>query len=275
MINKLDLVAISKNGKVYVKEKDEYNHNLERAELRFDTNKEFESFNRQWKVFSSVPTMAKEFIHGKKTITKYTLKDGFTPTDKTPANMTKEAFRCCDDECENNEIRGLYEPVYRQEPDEWRIVDMKIELIDSDCEPLLKHKYPYTVKFPGYIDKHMIVMHKLPCFMKGDDLFDYIKAAVKKNIPDHCKITSNYDFHFEVKIQVPYLNNPLNPQRKTMIEISKKKYTYRGKVQDVSADNYVELEKKIDAIIQGHIDKMNTKIYICPTCGSKGWVEKE
>jgi hypothetical protein len=274
MINKLDLVAISKNGRVYVKEKEEYSSRLSQYKLRFDVE-EVESFHKDWKVFSSVPETVEEFIHGCETILKYKLKDGFTQTDKTPTNMTKEAFRCCDDECENSEIRGLYEPVYRQELDEWRIVDMKIELIDSDCEPLLKHKYPYTVQFPGYIDKHMIVRHKLPCFITGDRVFDYIRSAVKTQIPNHCQITSDYDFHFEVKIKVPHLNNPLNPERKSIIQISKKKYQYSGKVLDVHADNYAELEKKIDSIIQGYINKMKTEIYICPTCGGRGWVEKE
>jgi len=274
MTIKLDLVAIKKNGKIFVKAKDQYDSNFERIKLRFDAE-ELETFDKKWKVFTSVPTTAEQFINGKRTVVKYRLKDGFTPTGKTPANMTKAAFRCCDDECENSEIRGLYEPVYRQEPDKWIFVDMKIELIDSDCEPLINQKYTYKIQFPGYIDKHMIVRHKLPCYMDGDELYDLIRSTVKKNIPDHCIIKSDYDFHFEVKSIVPHLKNPLVKETKSIIEISKKKYTYNNKVRDVHADNYAELEKKIDDIIQGYVDKMNIKVAVCPHCSGRGWIKQE
>lgn len=271
---KLDLVAIKKNKKVYVKGKDQYNSDFERFKLRFDVDR-LESFHKNWKVFTSVPTTAERFERGKKSIIKYQLKEGFTLTDKTPASMTKEAFRCCDNECENSEIRGLYEPVYRQEPDEWVFIDMKIEVIDSDCEPLINPKYPYKIKFPGYIDKHMIVQHKCPCFIDGDDLYGLIRSAVKKNVPDHCIINSDYDFHFEVKAIVPHHINPLIKETMSIIEISKKKYTYSKKVKDVHAENYAELEQKIDNIIQGHLDKLKTKVVVCSKCGGYGWVKHE
>lgn len=271
---KLNLVAIKKDSKVFVKAKDKYDCNFERIKFRFDAE-ELESFNKDWKVFSSVPKTAEQFLKGDRAVIKYQLKEGFTPTDKTPSSMTRAAFMCCDDECENSEIRGLYDPVYKQEQDKWVFVDMKIEVLDSDCEPLINPKYQYKVKFPEYITTHMIVRHKMPCYMEGDELYDLIRSAVKKNIPKHCIIKSDYAFHFEVKIVVPYITNPLIKETKSIIEISKKKYQYSGKIKDVHADNYAELEKKIDKIIQGYIDKMKTKVYVCPECGGRGWVEQE
>jgi hypothetical protein len=270
----LNLVAIISNNTVYVKEKDKYSSKLRQYTLRFDAT-EKESFNENWKVFESVPTMAEHFQKGSKSVIKYRLKDGFVTTEKTPLNMTMESFKCCDDECENSEIRGLYEPVYRKESDEWQIVDMTIEVIDMNCKPLIKQKYNYHVKFPGYIDKHMIVRHTLPCYIEGNEVYDLIREAAKKNLPDHCKITSDFDFHFEVQATVPYQNDPLRKERKKIIEISKKTYTYAGKVQDVNANNYYELEEKVDAIIKGHLDRMKTKILVCPACSGKGWIEKE
>lgn len=273
MIDELDLVAIIKNNKVFVKEKDKFSNRLSQYKLRFDAV-ERETFHKDWRVFETVPTTVEEFIKGSEKIIKYKLKDGYVECEKTPLNMTTEDFKCCYDECENSEIRGLYEPVYRKDPDYWRIAPMVIEVIDSNCAPLLNAKYNYHVKFPGYIDKHMIVQHKLPCYADGDYIFDLIQTAAKINLPDHCKITSDYDFHFEVKATVPYQHDPLRHEKKTVIEISKKKYTYPGRVSDVNADNYSELEAMIDKIIDTHMNKMKTKIYICPECQGKGWIEE-
>ncbi len=270
----LDLVAISKDGKVFVKEKEKYSSKLRQYTLRFDVPEE-ESFNEDWKVFKTVPTLAEHFIRGCGIIIKYKLKDGFTPTDKTPEFMVKNAFRCCDDGCENSEIKGLYEPVYRKKPDEWKIVNMTIDVIDSNCEPLIETKYKYVVDFPHYINKHMIIRHTMPCYIEGDDAYEYIRNAVKKNIPYCCVITSDHDFHFEVKTTVPYIDDPLKRERKTVIQISKQGYTYPGKVHDVRADNYYELEKKMDAIIKDHLDRMKTKIVVCPECQGKGWKVEE
>lgn len=271
---KLNLVAIKYGNEVFVKEKDQYSEILRRYTLKFNAI-EKESFHRDWKVFETVPTVVEHLIEGRNVLVKYVLKDGFIATVKTPLNMTKEAFKCCDDECENSEIRGLYKPVYRTEPDEWKIVDLKLEVIDSNCKPLVNPKYSYHVKFPGYINKHMILRHTLPCYMKGNELYDLIRTEVKKNIPNHCRISSDYDFHFAVKATVPFLQNCLKKESKTVIEISKKRYDYSGKVQDVYADNYYELEAKVDKIIQDHMDRMKTKILVCPKCQGKGWIEND
>lgn len=275
MINKLDLVAIKKNEKVYVKEKSQFDHrfSMNYIKLRFNAE-EIESFHKDWKVFSSVPTVVDEFRPGRESIIKYKLKDGFTVTNKTPKFMTKDSFKCYDEECDNPDIYGLYEPVHRQEPSEWCTVDMNIELIDSDCEPLLNPKYQYWVKFPGYIDKHMIVQHKAPCFIKSKTAFEYIVNAVKKNIPDHCYISSDYDFHFAVEVRVPNLHKtPLINVTKNLIDISFK-YHHGVPIQDVNADNYYELEKKMDCIIQGYIDRMKPQIAVCPSCDGCGWIEQ-
>ena len=270
----LDLVAIKYNNEVFVKEKDKYSSKLRQNTLRFNV-KEIKSFNEDWKVFESIPTTVEYFIKGREYIVKYRLKNGFTPTEKTPEHMTKESFKCCDDECENSEIRGLYEPVYRKKPDGWHIVDMKLEVIDSNCKPLINPKYDFHVKFPGYINKHMIVRHTLPCYIDGNDVYDLIRSAAKKNIPSHCKITSDYDFHFVVEATVPYVNDPLINEKEKVISISKKKYDYSGKVLDIHAGNYYELEKKVDTIIQDHLDRMETKILVCPQCQGKGWIEND
>jgi len=271
---KLDLVAIIKDDTVYIKEKENYSSKLSQYKLRFDAI-EKESFKKDWKVFKTVPTMAEYFVTGQKILMKYKLKDGFTPTDKTPEFMTKDDFKCCNDTCENSEIVRLYESVYREEHDQWKIVDMTLEVIDSNCEPLFETKYKYVVEFPRYIDRHMIVHHTMPCYIEGDDAYDYIRTATKKNLPSHCKITSDYDFHFVVEASVPYLEDPLIDEKKIVISISKIKYNYGGPVQDVHADNYYKLEAKMDGIIQKHLDRMNTKIRVCPKCRGKGWIEDE
>ena len=57
--------------------------------------------------------------------------------------------------------------------------------------------------------------------------------------------------------------------------ISKKNYDYGGKVHDIHADNYYELEKKMDAIIKTRLGTMKTKIVVCPECQGMGWKVEE
>lgn len=277
MMEKLDLVGIIKDGTVYVTDKvtdtGSWWNRFSSSKIRFDVE-EIESFNKNWRVFSSIPTTAEQFIVGESVIIRYKLKEGFTETDKTPKTMTKEAFRCCgDDQCDNPEIRGLYEPVFRKGNDEWVIVPLQLEIIDSDCEPLLETKYKYHVKFPGYINKHMVVKHTLPCYVKGKDVFQYIVKEVKKNIPDHCFISSDYDFHFRVDVRIPHEKNPVENKTMKAIEISTDKWKYGTNTKDVEGNNYFDLENKMDAMIKEYIDKMTHKIVVCPSCGGCGWLK--
>jgi len=288
---KLDLVAIKKNDVYYVRDKGTYPQTLpDESRLMFDVDRR-ESFNDKWLVFDTLPTSAEHCIVGRDKLIGYNLKDGFQTTGQTPKSLPPTAFCCEDDECENTEIRGLYDSEYEKLPDVWEPVDMQIDFIDGDCAPLAKTKYMYHVDFPYYIECHDAVCHKYPCHIKADDAFKYIVTAVKENLPDHCYLSSDFDFHLGVDVRIPVLHDekhvvdksgwnarkpkwvevPLREVRKTVINICTPRHSYGNVLSDVHADNYFELEKKMDEVIRSYVDLMQAKPVVCPRCKGHGW----
>ena len=284
------LISIKKNDVYYVRSKDRFQPDFEPEKyLRFDVPR-LESFDLGWLVFGSMPTSAERFVAGRSVLMGFNLKEEFQVTEQTPVQLPSDAFKCCDDECDNADIRGLYDAIYNKLPDVWEPVDLDIELIDADCAPRGKVKYAYTTTFPHYIDKHAVVRHQHPCYISGEDAFKYIRDAIQDNLPAHCFISSN-DFYIKVDVRIPVLHaethvvdvrrfNARNPKWKevplrevnrTLINICTPETSLGQVVSDVHADNYADLEHKMDGIIQSYIDLMQAKPVVCAACKGYGW----
>lgn len=298
----MKLLAIKKNNKYYCRENDKYPNNIpDQERLRFDVPR-LPSFDEKWVVFNELPTSAERRIVGKLRILDYQLKDGFSITTETPSILPAGSFDCmqwnCDDDCiewKNRDIKGLYEANEMRDPDIWEPIEFDVDLIDEDCEPLINPKYKYHTVFPYYIENHNVVKHKYPCYMDGEELYRLIRVAVKVNLPDHCVITSDYDFSLTVKIRAPVLHEetfrvdvssmnarkpkmvdkPLRNILVTIIDIETKNRYSGTVIKRVDADNYEELEKKVDDIIQEYVDMMKWKPTVCPSCKGCGWIKKE
>jgi len=298
----MKLIAIKKDGKYYCRSADKYPGEIPSAEkLRFDVPRMI-SFNPKWIVFGSMPQSAEERILGTTKIIEYQLKDEYVANDKMLSVLPAGSFDCIeydDDfrciEYKNQDIQGLYNPIENQTPDTWKPLELEIDVIDEDCEPLINQKYKYDVQFPYYIENHEVVRHKYPCSISGDKLFQLIRTAVKSILPEHCYISSDYDFHFVVKTRMPVVHDetyradvssfsarktklvdkPLRNLDATIIELETRKQNKPNKytLLDVTAENYAELEKKVDEIIIEYIDKTKWKPTVCPHCKGLGWVE--
>ena len=287
----MDIVAIKKDDIYYVRDIAQYPSTFEdESMLKFDVPR-MKSFDKKWLIFDTLPSTAEQLVVGRDKLTGYTLKDGFQLTSRTPASLPPTAFCCEDDECENTEIRGLYDATYEKPPDIWEPVDMNIELVDADCEPVTNIKYTYNVDFPYYIEFHDIVRHKYPCHINAENVFKYIAKAVKENLPDHCYISSDFDFHLGVDVRIPVLHKethsidnskwnakkpkyeevPLREVQKTIIDICTPRHSYGTVVSSVHADNYYELEKEMDSVIQRYVDLLQMKPIMCPYCKGHGW----
>lgn len=297
MTHKLDLVAIKKNDVYYVRDRDKYPSTFDDDTcLRFNIDRR-ESFSDKWLVFDVLPTSAECCVVGRNKLTGYRLKDGFQVTDKTPPLLPVGTFDVDDDYDDsdyhhmNADIRGLYNNEYEKLPDVWEHIDMEIELIDNDCEPLIKAKYTCHVDFPHYINRHGAVRHKYPCHIGSGDAFKYIVATIKDNLPEHCYVSSNFDFHFAVDVRIPVLHEethrvdksrwnakkpkwaevPLREVQKTVVDICTPNHDYGNVIDTVYADNYYELEEKMDGILQSYLDLLQMKPVICPHCKGYGW----
>lgn len=285
------LVAIKKDDVYYIRSKENYPSDFaSEKHLRFNVSR-LESFDAKWLVFGSLPASAERFVAGRSILTGFELKEGFQVTEQTPESLPVDTFKCCDDDCDNPEIRGLYDAIYDKLPDVWEPVELDIELIDADCAPLTKVKYAYTATFPNYIDRHAIVRHKYPCHIKAEKAFEYIRDAIRENLPPHCYISSNFVFHIQVEVRIPLLHKethvvdssgwnarkpkwkevPLRDVTKTVINICTPNHSYGQVITDVHADNYADLERKMDGILKSYIDMMQIKPVMCSACKGHGW----
>nr|WAI02723.1 MAG: hypothetical protein OI719_00520 [Candidatus Methanoperedens sp.] len=288
----IDLIAIKKNNRYFVRHRTNSYFDLER--LIFNAEKAG-SFDKHWLVFGLLPTRAQERIPGRQVITQYRLKDGFVPGQKTPSVLPLSAFEAVsgdeDEGIRNSDIRGLYEVEYETRPETFRDIEFTIEVIDEDCEPLVKPRYPYTTEFPHYIENHSTVRHKYPCYISPEELFAVVKAWIKKNLPEHCVISSDYNFQIQVDLLVPllhdethrvdvsgmhakkpkYVDKPLRTVKYTVINLCTPGNKYGPVIEGIRAKDYYELEARIDGLLQGYADAMGARLVVCPHCKGYGF----
>ena len=287
----MDFVVIKKNGMFYCRYNTDYPSDIPSEDrVRFDVSRE-PSFDAKWAVFKEMPSKVENFIPGRSIIIKYKLKAGYCITSKTPSELPTDSFNYINDCDRNNgDIYGLYNKILENTESKWEEINSKFTLIDEDCEPLVNPKYPYVVKFPYYIENHEAVQHKYPCKIKGTELYKLIKTAVKENLPDHCNITSDYDFHFAVSVSAKVIHDELYTVDDRNFNARKPKYVQKPlrtigieliniktegnynstMISDVSAENYAELEQKVDNIIKEYVDSLSFEPVVCPHCKGYG-----
>lgn len=289
----IELIAIKKNDKYYVR-------HIKETYFRFEdfvfNAEQLPSFSENWRVFKELPTTMQKKHPARQRLVKYNLKDGFPVSEKTPATQPAGFFEYLGDgEYQNNDIRGLYLPEYEEVPELFEDVGFTIELIDTDCEPLVKPKYPFVSDFPYNIDNHEVVRHKYPCHIEAQTLFDIIRDFCKKNLPEHCKIESDYGFHFCIELVIPVLHEetrivdvakfgankpklkevPLRSISFNVIDIQppQRDRSRYGKdtIQAIPGANYAELEEKIDTLLRGYRMLMSQKLAVCSHCKGYGF----
>ena len=288
-----EFVALIKDGECYLRYEDNrFSGFPSGADMRFNAYR-LTSYDEKWGRFASLPTSAEEKVKQRLETTGYKLKDGFEVTEKTPATLPLGAFYDCEtDEQTNHDIRGLYTTVIRTFPVEWTPAKINITVIDMDCAPLVKTKYPYHSMFPNGIKNHPITKHKYECYIDGEDLFEAISKAVKANMPGHCRIISDYDFSLTVVVDMPIKHaettrvdvsgpNARVPRWKTetlrgidapIIDICTPGNKYGQVITRLKAANYAELEKAIDETVQSYVDLMDERPVVCPHCHGYGWL---
>ena len=288
-----EFVALIKDGECYLRyEENRWNGFPSEDHMRFDAER-LTSYDEKWGRFASLPTAAEEKVKQRLETTGYKLKDGFEVTEKTPATLPLGAFYDCEtDEQTNHDIRGLYTTVIRTFPVEWTPAKINITVIDMDCAPIGKTKYPYESTFPNSIKSHPLVRHKHACHIDGKELFAVIAEAVKEKLPGHCRVTSDYNFSLTVVVDMPVSHKETTqfdvsgpratkPRWKTetlrgiempLINICTPDSTHGQIIKRLKAANYAELEKAIDETVQSYIDLMDERPVVCPHCHGYGWL---
>ncbi len=288
----MELIAIKKNNKYYIRHKTEKYFTF--GNLVFDIEP-LRSFSENWIVFDHLPSHYQKKFPASNKVIGYRLKEGYIASDKAPLNVPSDYFEYLgDDDYKNSDVRGLYDSELELIPDKLEDIQFNIEVIDEDCEPLLKPKYPFISDFPYFIENHEVVRHKYPCHIEAQELFNLIKQYVKFNLPEHCKITSDYGFHFCVELIAPIIHE--ETYQKNISRMNAKKQTYQtvplrsisfkvidigvpgekyGKtvIRNLEAKNYTELESKIDNLLEGYKEAMDNKLIVCSHCKGYGFID--
>ena len=266
----------------------------------FDGQKALPTYKKGWYELPCLPKTVQKKVSPPKIICGYQLKDGFVPTEKLPETLPAEYFEWDDDieEYRNSEIKGLYDPVYSQEPDRLENIEFEIETIAHKGSNWKFVAAPKNVQhyLIDEITKHPDLLQDERCFLSSEESYRRIREFVKLNInPRAAYVSSDYDFHFEVSKKItlykkekykrcvnafaklPKYVDDYRADRKISIydiipkEEPRKSYSEHSHVAPkFEGANYEELETNINNYLTELIEKINEPLQDCPHCKGRG-----
>ncbi|WP_394869617.1 hypothetical protein [Clostridioides difficile] len=156
----------------------------------------------------------------------------------------------------------------------------------------VKHQMLDKIIFPE------LMLSTRPCMLTSKQMYDITRKYIKENIDlSKAKITSDYDFCFEVEKIVPLLapqkisytnvfartkkeRNKIHYEIKEYKEVEifsmthkQKNYASYTAIEDMYANNENELKEKVDTWLKGVIDIINKPLTKCSCCGGTGYID--
>lgn len=249
-----------------------------------------------WFKLSKIPEVVSAKQPDEQVNIRYELKAGYTPTKLMPQIITKEMR----DSDEYEEVMGLYTYKYDTIPGKYEPIEFEIkEIYSREDFEFVQNKYRAKTDLITQIEYPEEAYQDRPCKLDSDEMLQIIRSYVKANIDTNvATITSDYDFHFEVKKKIaladPYnilvdTNNTLFSKRKRKPQwvnkmISQKTETIinfknsststdYGKdcvvAPSIVGENYKDLQNKVEKYLSELMKQINKKYCECPSC--KGW----
>lgn len=215
-------------------------------------------------------------------------------------------------------ISSLYEPVYEQEDSGWGEIKVDHEVL-GELE-ISNYRKPESMvvnwqRNPGIdgktIDLSAIVqysdietmltpefmLHTRPCSLTGDQVYKIVRTHILENIDGkYARVTSDYDFCFEVKKVVKI--KPITTRREVLTEREKRYKTPKFKTDVVTskeipifemttpsrkygtytpiegwqADNLEDMATQVKVYLDALMEEINRPLEECPNCGGVGHV---
>lgn len=266
----------------------------------FDGQKALATNKKGWFELHSLPKKVEKLISPPQIISCYKLKEGFVCTDKLPQEVTSSFFSWDDDneEYENAEIKGLYEPVYEQKEPYLENVEFEISTIahkNSNWQFIVAPKNVQHL-LVDEITKHPALLQDEQCFLTTEESYQRIREFIKLNInPRAAYISSDYNFHFEVVKKItlhekekfqrnakPFAKRPkyvddYRDDRKISVydiipkEDKRASYSKHSHIAPkFEGANYEDLENNINNYLNELIEKINEPVKDCPHCQGRG-----
>lgn len=260
--------------------------------LYFDGQKGTKTYKANWLKLPKIPERIERELPKTKTNIRYELKDGYPETPLTPAILPLNSLY----ETRYEEVTGLYTQKYDEVESGFESLEFTIDVIyKQDDFEWIQAKYASTPSLLSQIEFHPDLLQEVPCMYDSKRMFEIIRDFVKKNIDKTAAIiSSDYDFHFEVKkkIQIaPYTSrydsNAFTKNKKPKwVEkfIDSKEETILNLKSKTSDSSYgtncvvapelygkdqKDLDAKLDEYLANLIADINVPYKECPHC--KGW----
>lgn len=276
---------------IYISEDGRSNYYIEN--LYFDGQKGEKTYKSNWLKLPHTPTKVERALPKTRVNIRYELKDGYPETPITPTMLPLNTLY----ETQYEELSGLYTQKYDEVEGGFESLEFAIDVIyKQDDFEWIQAKYASTPSLLSQIEFHPDLLQQVPCMYDSKRMFAIIRDFVKKNIDKTAAIiSSDYDFHFEVKkkIQIvePYtsrrdINAFTKNKKPKWVEkfIDSKEETIlnlKSKASDSSyGTNCVvapelygkdqrDLDAKLDEYLANLIADINVPYKECPHC--KGW----
>lgn len=289
------------------------------------------TFSRDWYLVGSKPTKLERVVPEKKVTVAYELSDKSLISEDRPERIEVSDMEWGDwDEYDRDAIneaaktykkfQALYEPVVEVIPEKLELIDFEIvdELtVDKYRDPSeCTYAYSKTWVDKGTVAPHYQGLSKIlfpsiihpatPCRFSSEDVYNILRAKIQKGLDrDYAKITSDYDFCFEVSKVVPvaepytvrteklnargkryrkprYNTRYIKSETFKAFKMSHKKSgdSYGESkgywiAPELIGDNTDDLREQVEYMAKDLLDQLNKPVAQCPTCKGRGTTEGE
>lgn len=321
---KINVIKTDKVWFVENMEKDYWKRKYDFEKLLFNGNAPTKTFSTWWFQIKkpendSLKVEIKK--HGEAINQRYEIKDKEFISERLPEIISYEdKEKYYDEDYDGYKILdNFYTYKYDIGPDKIEEIDVEINILIE----LENYNFPTEFEFEAtkkwnYADevykiKREDISHQLldriifpeimlsnrPCSLSSKQMYDITRQYIINNIDNKvAKITSNYDFCFEVKKIVPLLEpetfsytnifaetkkarNKIHYATKEFKEIkiyqmTHKQENYKGytAIEPIFANSEDELKEKVDKWLKGLIDMINKPLELCPHCNGTGYKDE-
>ena len=289
-------------------------HHPKIDKMLFDGKQPTGTYYPNWFYIEQYPATIQREVTGAYVNQRYELIDKTLESEKMPAVIAYEAA----EQHNGAMIDSLYKYAYDLEPNYLEDVDCDIQVVCEIDNYNFPPKFEYSaVAKIGWderqymiknadvqhqlIDKMIfpaVLLHERPCKFTSKQMYDLTRQYILEHIDNSvAKITSNYNFCFEVKKLIPLIEPETityqnifartkkertkihttikKYEEKTIFEMTHEQEKYKGYsvIPEMYANSEAELKEKVDTWLEGLMEIINKPLCQCPHCQGSGYID--
>lgn len=282
-------------------------------DMFFDGEKPEPTFSANWLKINKYPSSIQKLQSVPSINKRYEIKNINLVSEQLPSIIKYDDIGNY-----SEDILNLYS--YKEDKQEPILVDVEyeidivMEVENFELPPVINYK---AIKRNDFSDKQFnitsqsinhqlfdklifpeVMLHTRPCSISSQNLYCLVRQYIIDNIDNKvAKITSNYDFCFEVKKIIPLIEpqkvsyqnifastkkerNKIHFTTKEYKETSifemthdQSRYDRYTPIKPIFADSESELKEKIDRFLEGLMQVINHPLCLCPNCNGTGYLD--